>query len=77
MYEEIAQAIAIAAQAREQSAMFHLQVLLNAAHLEGVKANDFCRLVGVDDNYATEFRKMMKVAELMDRQGIQLTRNQP
>ena len=73
MYEEIAKQIANAALNREKSAMFHLQVLKNARHLRGVNPVEFCRLVGVEDSYKVEFSKMIKLAELMERQGIKLT----
>ncbi len=73
MYEEIAKKIAGATQDGNKTSMFHLQVLKNAHLLAGVDPVEFCRLVGVRDSYKTEFHKMIKVAELMKRQGIKWT----
>ena len=73
MYDQIKKQIASAALDRDKIATFHLQVLLNASHLTGVDAKDFCKHVGVPESYATEFRKMMKLAQLISSTGHTLT----
>ena len=73
MYEDIAKQIASAALDGDKTSMFHLQVLKNAHLLTGVDPVQFCRLVGARDSYKTEFSKMMKLAKLMERNGITLS----
>ncbi len=73
MYEEIAKQIKAATADGSKSAMFHFQVLKNAHLLSGVNPAEFCRVVGVPDSYKVEFYKMIKVAKLMEQQGIELT----
>lgn len=73
MYSEIADRIKSATLSGNKTSMFHLQVLLHAKQLADVDPVEFCRLVGAQDSYKTEFRKMLKVAELMEQEGIILT----
>ena len=72
MYEEISRKIHQAEATGNKVAMFHLQVLLNAHQLERVDPVEFCTLIKVNESYATEFRKMISLAKLMDKQGIKL-----
>ncbi len=72
MNEEIRQAIASAALDGQKMAMFHYQVLTNAAQLRSVDPDDFCRAVAVPATYATEFRKMLGLARLMEERGVRL-----
>lgn len=55
--------------------MFHLQVLLHAKQLADVDPVEFCRRVGAMDSYKTEFAKMIKVARLMEEQGLTITKS--
>ena len=73
MYEEIAKQIKDATSAGNKSAMVHFQVLKNAHLLADVEPVEFCRKVGMRDSYAVEFYKMLKVARIMQQQGIGFT----
>ena len=75
MYEEIAKHIKIASFSRSKSAMFHYQVLLHADELIDVdpKIRKFCREVGMEESYAVEFSKMLKVSKIMKQQGMEIT----
>lgn len=72
MYEQIRLAIEAAAADSQKMAMFHYQVLVNAAQLETVDPDQFCRAVNVPATYKTEFRKMLGLARVMREQGIQM-----
>jgi hypothetical protein len=72
MIEEIRQAVHNAALGKQKIAMFHFQVLKNAAALEGVDAASFCREIGVPNTYKTEFTKMLSLARVMRQQGVRL-----
>ena len=76
MFEEIARRIHQAAVENHKVAMLHFQVLKNAKALETadavVRAVEFCRLVRIPASYATEFRKMLSLARLMEEQGVRL-----
>ena len=76
MYEEIAKQIKNASHDRNKSAMFHFQVLKNAHLLANVEPVEFCRQVGMNDSYVTEFNKMLKVAKIMQQQGIKFMETQ-
>jgi len=73
MIEEIRKAVHDAALANQKIAMFHFQILKNAAALKSVDAESFCREIGVPDTYKTEFRKMLSLARVMRQQGVRLT----
>ncbi len=73
MYEEIRQAIESASADGQKMAMFHYQVLANAAELRTANADAFCLAVGVPASYAAEFRKMLGLARLMRERGVRLT----
>jgi hypothetical protein len=70
--EEIRQAVRDAALGKQKIAMFHFQVLKNAAALEGVDSAAFCREIGVPDTYKTEFTKMLGLARVMRQRGVRL-----
>ncbi len=72
MYETIRQAIETAAVHGQKMAMFHYQVLANAAELRSADSDEFCRAVGVPASYAAEFRKMLGLARLMRERGVRL-----
>jgi uncharacterized protein (DUF924 family) len=65
----IAEAVHEAEQSKQKIAMFHYQVLIHAEELRGVDAVEFCKEIKVPTTYATEFRKMISLAELMKEQG--------
>lgn len=72
MIEEIRKAVHDAALGNQKIAMFHFQVLKNAAALEGVDPESFCRDIGVPKTYQTEFRKMLGLARVMRQKGVRL-----
>ena len=53
--------------------MFLFQVLIHADELDGDDPKEFCRLVGMPESSETEFRKMLKLAKLMEQEGVRLT----
>lgn len=70
--EEIRSSIREAETVRQKTAMFHLQVLLNAEDLDGVNAEKFCRELGLTRGYAREFTKMINLSALMKECGVHL-----
>lgn len=72
MIEEIRQAVHNAALGKQKIAMFHFQVLKNAAALEGVDPSSFCKEIGVPNTYKTEFSKMLSLSRIMRQQGVRL-----
>ena len=72
MYDQIAKQIETAAKNRSKVAMFHYQVLINADKLSEENPVDFCRAVGMEDSFATEFRKMIRLAKFMKRMGARI-----
>jgi hypothetical protein len=76
MYERIRLAVEAAARDEQKMAMFHFQVLTNAAALESADADEFCRVICVPATYKTEFRKMLSLARVMRERGVRLTEGQ-
>ena len=74
MYEEIAEQVRVAALAGSKIAMFHFQVLKNAQALSNDEPIDFCRRIGVPESYATEFRKMLALAQVIKRHGLTISK---
>jgi len=72
MIEEIRQAVHNAALGKQKIAMFHFQVLRNAAALEGFDPASFCAEIGVPNTYKTEFTKMLSFARVMRQQNVHL-----
>lgn len=72
MIEEIQEAIRDAARGGQKMAMFHFQVLKNAAALEGADPQPFCREIDVPETYQTEFRTMLGLARVMRQKGVRL-----
>ena len=72
MYEQIRQAIESAARDGQKMAMFRYQVLANATALRSADPDEFCRAVSVPATYATEFRKMLALARVMQERGVRL-----
>ena len=72
MYEQIKLAIEAAERDGQKIAMFHYQVLANAAQLRSVDPEEFCQWVGMSRSFATEFRKMLALARLMQDRGVRL-----
>ena len=52
--------------------MVHCQVLVNADQLRGVDAEEFCERVGIEPSWAIEFKKMLKLAQLLKDRGVSL-----
>jgi hypothetical protein len=72
MFTEIANKIQEAAERNQKVAMLHFQVLVHASDLADVNPVDFCMRVGINKAYATEFRKMLSLANLMNDMGVSL-----
>jgi len=72
MFDEMTREIADAAAVRRKAVMIHFQVLKNADRLKGMDAVEFCRNVGIEDVWATEFKKMINLAALLAEQGFEL-----
>jgi len=72
MFDEIRNEIHKAAADDQKVAMLHLQVLKNARKLATTDPKEFCRLVSIPETYATEFRKMLSLARLMEQKGLHL-----
>ena len=72
--EEIASKIKEAEKQNKKIAMFHFLSLINADEFRGVDAVQFCRDVGVRDSFATEFRKMISLSQMIKDEGYILTK---
>lgn len=70
--QKIAKDIEDASAIKNRSAMFHCAVLVHADELRGIDPHEFCKEVGVADSYATEFHKMLKVAEMLHHLGLEI-----
>ncbi len=71
----IAEAVREAEHRKQKIALFHYQVLIHAEELRGVDAVEFHKEIKVPTTYATEFRKMISLAELMEEQGATIKKN--
>jgi hypothetical protein len=67
--KEIAEAVQEAEREGKKVAMLHYQILIHADELRGVDALEFCKEIKVPASYATEYRKMLSLAELIKEQG--------
>jgi hypothetical protein len=67
--EMIASKITEAERRNKKIAMFHFQTLIHADEFRGVDAIQFCRDVGVRDSFATEFRKMLSLSQMIKDEG--------
>jgi len=72
--QAIADAIHEAERENKKIAMFHFQVLIHANELRGVDAVEFCKEIKVPASYATEYRKMLSLAALMEEQGATINK---
>ena len=70
--EDIAAKVQGAETKKQKIAMFHYQILIHAQELKNVDATAFCKEIGVPETYATEFRKMLGLARLMEEQGVRV-----
>lgn len=70
--KKIAEKIKEAEIKKQKIAMFHFQALIHAEKFQGVDATQFCRDVGIRDSFATEFRKMMSLAQIIKEEGYVL-----
>jgi hypothetical protein len=73
MYSEIKAEIQAAALEDAKMSMFHFQVLKNAHDLNSDDPVEFCNRVGVPESYATEFRKMLALAQQIRGHGLALS----
>lgn len=69
MLNAIAKQIHSASYNKRKAVMFHYQVLVNAEKLSKTDPKEFCRAVGMNESYATEFRKMIELAQLLKELG--------
>ena len=60
---------------RGKMAMFHSQVLLNAAVLKNLDPHEFCKDAGLTKVYHIEFRKMIAVARTLSELGYSIQKN--
>ena len=74
MIGEIKKAVHEAASRKHKIAMFHFQVLKHASELKQVDPRQFCREIAVPESYQTEFRKMIRLDQLMRDEGVSLQR---
>lgn len=72
---EIAEAVHNAEREGKKIAMFHYQILIHADELRGVDAIEFCNEINVPESYATEYRKMLSLAQLMKEQGATMKKD--
>lgn len=67
--EKIALKIKEAEKRKKKIAMFHFQSLIHADEFKGVDAVQFCREIGMRDSFATEFRKMLSLSQIIKDEG--------
>lgn len=70
--DKIATKIKEAELKKNKIAMFHFQTLIHADEFKRVDAIQFCNDVGVPVSYATEFRKMISLSQMIKHEGYQL-----
>ena len=70
--EKIAKKIKEAKKNKKKIAMFHFQSLIHVDEFNEVDPTQFCRDVGMRDSFATEFRKMKKLSEIIKEEGYVL-----
>ena len=69
LVRDIRSAIESASEPDERTAMFHLQVFLNAGELYDVRARDFCDALGMEEIFRPEYKKMLDLRQLLEKQG--------
>ena len=67
--EKIALKIKEAEKRKKKIAMFHFQSLIHADEFKDVDAVQFCREIGMRDSFATEFRKMLSLSQIIKDEG--------
>ena len=70
--EEIALKIKEAEKESNKTVMFHFQTLIHADEFRGVDAGQYCRDIGMSESFAAEFRKMIKLSQMIKDQGYVL-----
>lgn len=74
-YEKARKRIERAAKHKERCAMFHMLLLLNAKELWGLDdAREVCRAMGMSPSYASDYRKIMALADMLERNGYIISR---
>ncbi len=74
LIETIKTALDTARDNRTKTATFHSMILIHAKELEDRDALDFCRKVGVEDVWKTEFHKMISAARMLRELGFDITK---
>ena len=72
LLKSIASRIKEAERQNKKTAMFHFQILIHAEELRGENALEFCREVGMKDSFATDFKKLMSLSQMMKDEGYVL-----
>ena len=72
VYETIKKEIQAAIPRGLKTATFHYHVLVNTEKSQEADPKEFCRDVGMEESYATEFRKMRALAHLIDQRDVEL-----
>ncbi|MBN1972675.1 MAG: hypothetical protein JW787_03495 [Sedimentisphaerales bacterium] len=67
--EEIALKIEEAGKRNKKTTMFHFLSLFYADEFREYDAVQFCRDVGMRDSFATEFRKMFSLSQMIKDEG--------
>jgi len=70
--EDIKQALNDAEETRNKIAMFHYVTLKHAEDFMGEDPKTFCKAVGMQESYATEFLKMRALYLLMKEKSLTL-----
>ena len=71
-FEDIKQALNDAEKTKNKSAMFHYITLKHAEDFMEEDPKTFCKAVGVQESYATEFLKMRALYLLMKEKSLTL-----
>ena len=74
LFERIRSQIQEAEEHKEKVAMLHYQILINADKLCDINPDDFCKAVEIAPIYQVEFRKMLKLAKMIDKQSMKIVK---
>lgn len=69
IYRSIAEAIERAS-SNERTAEMHLQMIKYAGELSDVSGREFCERVGLGPSFGTEFSKMKRIFDRLERAGL-------
>ena len=72
MLEEIAREIAKGKAEGRKTETIHYQVFKNAKELRHLSPGAFCEAVGIEPSWQIEFSKMIKLAERLEEDGLEV-----